>query len=255
MVLWVLRTIHVGTPLRARFDVALLRRMVRYGMKSHIQTIAAHFHFKADIYLIAYFTAPTEVAFYTIAARLAEHIMLVPQSLGLVLFPRLAGSDVDRAHALTASACRQTIVMTGGSALVLATLGRWLITTWYGEAYEPAATPLAYICTGIVMMSLYVLLSRNFTSRNKQAVNIFAAYVALLGNISLNLVLIPRYGITGAAISTAISYSTASLLLLVVFLRDSGLGLREVLLVKRTDIVRWRRVLVDLWAGLRPARA
>jgi O-antigen/teichoic acid export membrane protein len=255
MVLWVLRTIHAGTPLRARFDVALLRRMVRYGLKSHIQTIAAHFHFKADIYLIAYFTSPAEVAFYAIAARLAEHIMHVPQSLGMVLFPRLAGSDVDRAHALTASACRQTVVLTGSCALALVTMGRWLITTWYGEEYAPASAPLAYICAGIVMMSLYVLLSRNFTSRNKQAVNIIAAYVALLGNIFLNLFLIPRYGITGAALSTAVSYSTASLLLLVVFLRDSGLSLRDVLLVKRVDIARWRRVLVELWAGLRPARA
>ncbi len=255
MVIWVLRTIHVGTPLRARFDVALLRRMIRYGLKSHVQTIASHFHFKADIYLIAYFTSPAEVAFYAIAARLAEHIMHVPQSLGMVLFPRLAGSDVERAHALTATACRQTVVVTGLSGLTLALVGRVLITTWYGQAYASAAAPLVYICGGIVMMSLYVLLSRNFTSRNKQTVNIFAAYVALIGNLLLNVILIPRYGITGAAISTAASYSTAALLLLVVFLRESGLGLGDVLVLKRTDLALWKRVLVDVWAGLRPVRA
>jgi O-antigen/teichoic acid export membrane protein len=105
------------------------------------------------------------------------------------------------------------------------------------------------------MMSLYVLLTRNFTSRNRQGVNIFAAYLALGGNLLLNLVMIPRFGIVGAAMATACSYSAATLLLLVMFLRESGLSVADVLVIKRSDVAAWRRLASTLWSDLRPAKA
>ncbi len=255
MTSWVLWTVNRGSPLRLRFDTALFRRMIRYGLKSHIQIIASHFHFKAGVYLVAYFMTPAHVAFFAIAERLAEHIMYVPQALGVALFPRLTGTNVERAHAMTARACRQNLVVTGTIAFSLAVLGRWLITTWYGADYEPAADPLPYVAWGIVMMSLYVLLSRNFTSRNKQQVNILAGYVALAGNLVLNVVLIPRHGIIGAAMATAISYTVSALILLAFFLRESRLPWHEPLILRLSDLAMWRRALAEFIGERRLAKA
>ncbi len=246
MVSWVVFTIHKGSPLRFKFDFELARRMFRYGLKSHMQIIASHFHFKAAMYLVAFYSSPAQVAFYSIAARLAEHILWLPQSLGLALFPRLAGSDEQRAHQMTAMAVRQALVLTALAAGGLVVFGKFLITLWYGAQYAPAAEPLPYVAGGIVMMAMYVLLSRNFTSRNKQSVNIVAAYIALVGNLGLNVLLIPTMGITGAAIATAVSYTTAALLLLVFFLRDSGLPLYAVIFPQREDLATWRRLIGGL---------
>ncbi len=255
MATWVVVTIHRTSPLRWGFDTGLFRRMLRYGLKSHMQIVASHFHFKADIYLLAYFLDPARVAFYVIAARLAEHILYVPQSLGLALFPRLAGSGEDRAHEMTAAACRQTVAVTGLLAVFVTFVGPALIVAWYGREFAPAARPLGYIAVGIVMMSLYVLLSRNFTSRDKQRINIIAAYLALGGNLALNCVLIPKYGIVGAAIATMVSYSVSALLLLGFFLHDSGLRLRDVILVNRSDLAMWGRLASELRGSMRPAKA
>jgi len=254
MTLWVVATIHRSSPFSWRFDLPLFGRMWRYGLKSHAHTIAAHFHFKADIYLVAYFLAPAEVAFYSIAARLAEHLLWFPQAVGMALFPRLAGSDPAEAHRMTAAAVRQTLAVSLIPSVLLAASGRFLLTLWYGHEYAPAAAPLRWVCVGIVMMSLYVLLSRNFTSRNRQGINIFSAYLALGGNLLLNLLMIPRYGIVGAAMATACSYSVATVLLLVLFLRESQLPLSEVLLVKRSDIAAWWRLAGSAWASVRPAK-
>jgi Na+-driven multidrug efflux pump len=72
-----------------------------------------------------------------------------------------------------------------------------------------------------------------------------AAYIALAGNLGLNLLLIPSRGIAGAAMATTLSYTVAAVLLLVFFLRESGLGLSEVLVLRRSDIASWRRALVE----------
>ena len=242
MVSWVLWTVQREHGLRLEFDFPLFRRMLRYGVKSHLQIVASHFNFKAGVYLCAYYLTPAEVAFYAIGARLAEQMMQVPQSLGLAMFPRLAGSTEERIHSMTAAACRQTLAITVVMAVVLSLFGRFAIVGLYGSRYAEAAVPLVYIAWGIVMMSQYVLLSRDFTARDRQVINVIAAYVALFGNVSLNVFLIPRLGIRGAAIGTAVSYSLAALLLYFFFVRESGLPWYESLVLRRSDLEMWKRV-------------
>src|SRR5207244_9195263 len=89
---------------------------------------------------------------------------------------------------------------------------------------------------GALMMSLYQLLTRSFTSDAKQEINIIAAVIALILNIALNFLLDPKLGAAGAALSNGISYGTAALILLVAFVRESGLGPRETLWIRRSDI-------------------
>jgi O-antigen/teichoic acid export membrane protein len=246
MLLWVFWTIQRDTPLRFSLDRPLLRRMLRYGMKSHMQIIASHFNFKAGVYLCSYYLTPADVAFYAIGAKFAEQMMSIPQSLGLAMFPRLAGMPQDRVHAMTAAACRQTLAIAVLAAIVLTVAGRFAIVTAYGQEYEPAAVPLVWISWGIVMMSMYVLLSRDFTARDRQVINVIAAYIALGGNIALGALLIPRMGIQGAAIGTTCSYSVAALLLYGFFLRESGLRWYEPLILNADDIGRWRRLASEV---------
>jgi len=82
-----------------------------------------------------------------------------------------------------------------------------------------------------------------------------AAYTALCGNLALNVFLVPRYGITGAAVATAISYTAAALLLLAFFLKDSGLPWHEVLILRRSDLDRWWRLAHDFLSDMRTAKA
>ncbi len=255
MVSWVLWTVQREHGLRLEFDFPLFRRMLRYGVKSHLQIVASHFNFKAGVYLCAYYLTPAEVAFYAIGARLAEQMMQVPQSLGLAMFPRLAGSTEERIHSMTAAACRQTLAITVVMAVVLSLFGRFAIVGLYGSRYAEAAVPLVYIAWGIVMMSQYVLLSRDFTARDRQVINVIAAYVALFGNVSLNVFLIPRLGIRGAAIGTAVSYSLAALLLYFFFVRESGLPWYESLVLRRSDLEMWKRVGSEGMVRVRAARA
>src|SRR4029077_14423459 len=105
-------------------------------------------------------------------------------------------------------------------------VGSQALTIFYGDRYAPAIRPMLLMLPGIIMISLYQILTRNFTSRNRQQVNIVAAGIALGVNVALNLILIPRYGISGAAVSTAVSYTLAALLLLFIFVRESGGTLR-----------------------------
>ena len=72
-------------------------------------------------------------------------------------------------------------------------------------------------------------------------------------NVALNWVLIPRYGILGAALANGVSYGTAAVVLLVAFVRESGLSVSETLVPRATEISdmvhRARGVVAKLTGG------
>jgi O-antigen/teichoic acid export membrane protein len=126
-------------------------------------------------------------------------------------------------------------MLTIPGAMVLGLLGPYVITAWYGEPYAPARAPLPWAAVGVVMMSVFVILTRDFTSRGRQRVNIVAALLALIANITLNTYLIPAMGIVGAAMATAASYTGACLLLLVFFTIEARISPLRTLVPQRDD--------------------
>jgi hypothetical protein len=70
--------------------------------------------------------------------------------------------------------------------------------------------------------------------------------------VALYLILIPAYGMNGAALASTITYVGIFAASLVLFVRASGVGVRETLVPDRTDFERygrWMRALVSRGTG------
>jgi hypothetical protein len=63
--------------------------------------------------------------------------------------------------------------------------------------------------------------------------------------------LIPSYGAAGAAAGSSIAYITPLLIYLVLFPRDTGIRLRDMLIVKRSDLKSYGDLLRRLRVRLR----
>ena len=237
MSIWLTMRVHREAPLALRVDGGLLQGMLGFGAKSYVQTLAATLHLRIDQYLIAYLLkSPGEVAYYAIGVNLVSLLLKIPDATGTVLFPRLAASEQRDAHLATTRVCRNTLFLTALGVAVMAIVGPIGIPLLYGHKFDHAIRPMLILLPGTLMMALYQILTRSFTSHAKQEVNIVAAVTALCLNVGLNLILIPRFGISGAAMANGLSYGTASMILLVMFVRESGHSVRETLLVRRSDL-------------------
>ena len=251
---WLALRVHRTAPLRLTWRPELARDMMTFGSKSYLQTLASTLHFRIDQYMIGFLLDPVQVGFYAVATNLALLLLRISDATGTVLYPRLAAAGERDAHAQTSAVCRHTLFITVLDALGYELFGGFAIRLLFGERYVAAILPMRLMLPGIVMISLYLILTRNFTSRNRQEVNIVAAGAALAINVGLNWVLIPRWGIAGAAVSTAVSYSTAALILLVVFARESGYGIAKTLFIGRADLDGYRQLAARM-RGLAPAPA
>jgi O-antigen/teichoic acid export membrane protein len=249
---WLLPFLVRLTSASIRPDVKLAAATVRFGTKSHLQTLLAALHLRLDHFVVAFFLGPSEVAFYAIATHMAEAMIAVSGPISTVLYPRLASMDDTRMHETTLTVCRHVLVLQVLVGIAIAVLARFAVTTLYGAEYLPAVQPLFILLPGIAMLSLFNVLARNFTSRNKQQTTIVAGLIGLTANVVLNLLLTPRLGIDGTALASTVSYSLAATVLLLFFRVHSGARLTALFTVQRSDVRFYGRLLARLAA--RPAR-
>lgn len=233
---WLVLSTRRHIPFSLRVDWPVLRGQLSFGVKSYVQTVTAHLLLRISVYMVSYYLTPADTAFYALTLHFTELVLELPQAIGLVLFPRLASLPEEEVHRLTAQTCRRTLALTIPAALGIALLGPWVIVLWYGEPYAPAGAPLPWAAIGVAMMSVFVILTRDFTSRGYQRVNIMAGLVALASNVALNALLIPAFGIVGAAQAAAISYTGACVVLLAFFVVASRIPVLDVLVPKRDDV-------------------
>lgn len=247
-VAWLVVATRRLVPFSLWVNRRLLREQLRFGLKSYFQTLTSHMLLRADVYLVSYFLTPSHTAFYSLALRFTEMVLEIPQAVGLVIYPRLASLPERQVYQLTAQACRRTLLLAGTGAVLIGTAGPFLITLIYGRPFAPAGDPLPWAAVGAVAMSMFVILTRAFTSQNRQQVNISAGLTALVSNLSLNIFLIPWLGIVGAAMATALAYSAACALLLVFFIKASGMSLSEIVIARRDDLQFFWQMLRQLAA-------
>lgn len=218
--LWAWR---VADGISLRLNASYIKDVSMYGVQAHLANILGFLNYRLDMFLVNLFLNPTAVGFYSISVGLAEKLWLISQAASVVLFPRVAAeTDALRRKEFTPLVARTVLWGTLLASLPLLFLVRFVIVSLYSEEFLPAVRPLQILLPGIVVLSVWRLLANDLAGRGKPMLNTYITGVAVAVNIALNLLLIPYYGIEGAAWSSTVSYSTAFIIALAVYCRLSG---------------------------------
>jgi O-antigen/teichoic acid export membrane protein len=102
----------------------------------------------------------------------------------------------------------------------------------------------------VVALSYSKVLFSDLGGRGKPYYGTYASLASLVVTLGLDLVLIPRWGITGAAVGASLGYITNAVCALVFYLRLSGNRLSDVLLVRKSDIGAGVRAGREVVAGI-----
>jgi len=232
---WQIILIKKINSIKIGINKKLAKKSFRFGIKSYLQNFLIHLHFKIDIYLLAYFLSPSDVAFYDIAVLIVELLLIIPVSIKTVLLPKLVYSSEEEKRENVLKTSRHSFFLLLIGAIPLVVMGKWMIKFVYGEEYISAYYPLLIILPGIIAASINNVIIPYFTSKNKQEITILITLPSLIVNIILNIILIPQFGICGAAFATLISYTATTILLLLVY-KNKNEKIKNFLLLKKEDI-------------------
>lgn len=234
---WLLPGIYIWWksifPLKLSWDKTISFATFRYGSQIMVTNLLVFLIYRADLLLIGYFLSQTEVAYYYVAVIIAERLHYLTKSVRIVMLPAASYSKANQEKMPLIARLNLLIVAVGAGLLAL--LAHWLIPLVFSTQYNPAVKPLLYLLPGIIAITLPKLLSADFAARGLPKYDLYASAVNFIVNLGLNLWLIPRYGISGAAISSSISYIIAASLTAYFYRRITGLPFREFLLPQRND--------------------
>jgi len=184
------------------------RMVLNYGWKAHLSNILAFINYRADIFLVNLFLNPSATGLYFIAVQIAERLWIVSQAVSTVLLPRLSALHDDRNARLLLTRSSALIVstITLFGALFVAGLLKWMIESIFGSDYSGALPPFLWLLPGIIAGSGARVQSNCIAAAGHPEWNMYVAVFVLILNIGGNIVLIPIYGIIGAAIATSLAY-------------------------------------------------
>ena len=230
-------------PIKFYFDKDIFRDSIRYGSKAYLGNIAQFLNYRLDILLIALFLNPAAIGYYSISVSLCEKLWMIPSSVSTVLFPRISSLDAHNATVLTTKVARNNLFLLTIISVVLAILARPVITILFGKAFLPSAKPLLILLPGIVALSISKILTSDMAGRGMPQYGTYASSASLVANVSLNLYLIPRWGIEGAATASSVAYILATFIVVMAFKRISQTRLRSVFLISLNDLRSFKDML------------
>lgn len=162
----------------------------------------------ADVLMVGRFMAPHDVAIYFAAVKTLALVHFVYFAVKAGVAQRYAALANDPDHSKLAAFARETVSWTFWPSLLLAVvvlvIGRFMLSLFGAEFVE--GYPLLYVLlAGVVARAAVGPAESLLTMSGNQ--NVCAAVYggALAFNITLNVVLIPLYGLWGAAVATALA--------------------------------------------------
>lgn len=198
-----------------RFDGSIARSLLHDSWPLIVGSLFVVLYMKADQLMIMHMLGEHELGLFSTAARISEVWHFVPTVIASSLLPAILGAK--KTSEIQYRARLQTlfnflVLISLTVAITMTFIAPQVITLLFGEAYRDASPVLSvHIWTGI-FASLGLASTGWFLGENLQRFAMVKAVAALVLSITMNSILIPRYGVLGAASATVVCQLAASVL-------------------------------------------
>ncbi len=206
---------------------------VSYGVRPWIAAVFTWITIRSGIFFVNYFKGTAEAGLFSVAQQISELLIIIPSVVGAILFPRVAsGNSKD----LTPKVLRTMNAVFLPLFLLLALLAEPIITLLFGTEFLPSAVALRIILPGAFLLGLEVIIAGDIAGRGYPwSVALIWIPVFIFNSIGYVL-LVPAYGINGAALATTISYSFVFVYMAFYLRKMTGFSFYELFIPRMADL-------------------
>ncbi|MFS8115912.1 oligosaccharide flippase family protein [Rhizobium jaguaris] len=180
----------------------------------------------SDVVVVGIFLDPTEVAVYFAAAKIMALVHFVYFAVKAAIGPRFAAiiaeNDREKLAAFATEAARWTFFPALAVGLTVLAAGQFLLSL-FGTAFTEGQVVIAILLAGVLAKALVGPAEVLLMMADRQMLCVYLYAAALVANVGLNIVLIPHFGIEGAAIAVASAMMIEAMLLHIAVRRAFGI--------------------------------
>jgi O-antigen/teichoic acid export membrane protein len=202
------------------FNKAIAKQILKDSWPLIFSGLVIMIYMRIDQIMIKEMLGERDVGLFSAAVRLSEVWYFIPVIISTSLFPSIVNAK-KISDKLYDTRLRRLYTFMIWLAIMIALpmtfLSNWLVTHLYGEAYSEAGQILMIHIWAGVFVFMGVASSKWFISEGLQRHLTINTVAGAIMNILLNIFLIPKYGIYGAAIATVMSQALASYFMNILF--------------------------------------
>lgn len=180
-----------------------------------------------DTLMLGYFSTASDVGIYNVALPTAMLLMNITVAFSMIFLPvasELYGRNrIEDLRTAYSAVTKWVFSLTLPIFLLMALFSESIIQIIFGSAYIPGAIVLSILAAGFFIDSATGPVSSIIQTCGRTKINMGCSFIGAGTNFTLNFLLIPVYGIKGAAIATASSYVLMKIALLISAYRIAGM--------------------------------
>lgn len=196
----------------------IAKNVFSYSWPIMFSSLIANIFYWIDSILLGYFLGAQNVGIYNAATPLVGLMAFIPSIFTQLFFPLITREFSKKNYNVIAGLSKQVgkwiCILNLPLFLIMIVFPGTLLNLFFGEQYLSAASVLRILSIGGFISSLTFLSTDLISMIGKSKLILANISLASLLNILLNILLIPKYGLNGAAIAT----STVTILLSIVLL-------------------------------------
>jgi len=197
-------------------DLKLGKELIRFSIPLMLTGIAGYVMTWTDTLMLGYFKTSEVVGLYNAAAPLARILPIFSNSAGFI-YPSLitilyAQEKIEEIKKVYQVLTKWLFLVTLPLFTTLFLFPEVVIALFFGSEYLPASQALRILSLGFMFHALLGLNWWNLIVIKESKFIMYSTLISAILNVILNALLIPIYGIEGAAIATTLSYFVVNIL-------------------------------------------
>ncbi len=200
-------------------DFKLLLQMLSYGIRAQVGVLIRFINLRADNFILNYFAGASAVGIYSVSVSLAEMLWHLPGAFATSLLPRVASSSDEEIRNYTEKTMGGVILILFIGIFLLVIAGKFLINLLWGKPFLGSYSPMLWLFPGVIAISIAKISSSVFHGKGHPEYGSLLSVISCFTMLPLDFVLIPKYGVVGAAIASSISYTLTGVVAVLILRR------------------------------------
>jgi len=207
---------------------AVVITLLKYSPFMQFGSFFQMLNYRLSYYIIEHFFGPGLLGVFSVGTQVSESVWIVGRSAATVHYARMSNTkNMDYARNLTLALMKSVALVTFLLLFIMVLLPQSVYIFLFGLGFAEARIVVLILAPGMFFTAVTLILSHYFSGVGMPKYSMFGSAVGLVITLSVGFILIPFMGISGAALTTSISYLFCMCYLLIIFIRKTGIGFKD----------------------------
>ena len=196
-----------GVKLSPRYDREILKYIIPIAIPFALAAIFSRVYSYIDSILLSKLAGDHAVGLYSVPYKIAYAFQFIPFALAAALYPRFSECfvhDKKRLSFLFERGIKYLLIVSLPIVVGINVLSYDIVVTFFTKSYIDSILPLQILMIGVVFAYLNIAIGSLLNACSRQGTQTTFVGIVMVINIIMNVLLIPKFGVVGAAISACV---------------------------------------------------